>query len=241
MLKHIKILLINTSVIVLKSFSYGDSSIISRCFSKDKGKISFLIKGVYSKKSPKYSQFQPMNYLNVIYKYNSNRELQIIHKVNFKESWLKILSDIKAVTFSMTILEITERTLSFEDPHPGLFKSLVNVLRAFNNRKSDPNVLFWFYECSLLSHMGFQPNLEKNDLPGQKAIDPNSGPNSGLILASLLSNNIEELPSESITLKDRKIISNYLWSLLRYHFDGLDNLKSMNVTRKILTNINILS
>ena len=49
-----------------------------------------------------------MNYLDVIYKYNPKRELQILYKVNFKESWPKILTDIRAITFSMTILEITD-------------------------------------------------------------------------------------------------------------------------------------
>ena len=234
-------MLINSSVIVLKSFPYSDHSMIARCFSEEKGKVSFIIKGVHSKKSPKSAQFQPMNYLDVIYKHNSNRELQILNKASFKESWLKILTDIRATTFTMTLLDITEKTLSFEDPHPGLFKSLVSVLRAFNNKKLDPNILFWFYECSLLSHMGFHPDLKKNDFPGLKPVDPNSGPNSGIILASLLSKNIDNLPTENITSKDRKVISDYLWSLLSYHFEELVNIKSISVTRKILNNIKFLN
>lgn len=233
--------MINTQVVVLKSFLYSENSIIARCFSKDKGKISFIIKGAYSKKSSKFAQFQPMSYLDVIYNYNPNRELQIINKSSFRESWLKILTDIRAITLSMTILEITEKTLTYEDPYPELFKSLVDVLRAFNNNKVDPNLLFWFYECSLLSHLGFHPDLKKNKFSGIKNIDPNSGPKSGIILAGLLSKNIEDLPNEKITSIDRKIISDYLWCLLIYHFDGLINIKSMDVTRKILNDIKFLT
>ena len=199
-------MIINSSVIVLKSFPYSDHSIIATCFSKEKGKISFIIKGAYSKKSSKSSQFQSLNYLDVVYRYNPNRELQILYKVSFKESWTNIIKDIRSITLCMTLLEITEKTLSYEDPHPNLFQSLLNVLRAFNNKQSDPNILFWFYECSLLSHMGFHPDLKKNNFPGIKAVDPNSAPNSGIILASLLSKDISDLPTENITSKDRKII-----------------------------------
>ena len=234
-------MLINSSVIVLKSFQYSDHSIIARCFSKDRGKISFIIKGAYSKKSSKFAQFQPLNYLDVVYRYNPNRELQILNKVNFKESWMNIIKDIRAITLSMTLLEITEKTLSYEDPHPNLFKSLLNVIRAFNNKQSDPNILFWFYECSLLSDMGFHPDLNKNNFPGIKVVDPNSAPNSGIILASLLSKNIEDLPTENITSKDRKVIGDYLWGLLTYHFEDLAKIKSMKVTRKILNDIKLLN
>jgi DNA repair protein RecO (recombination protein O) len=44
---------IQTPAIVLKSFPYSDTSIIARCFTLEKGKISFIIKGARSKKSGK--------------------------------------------------------------------------------------------------------------------------------------------------------------------------------------------
>ncbi len=227
-------MIIHTSVIVLKSFPYGDTSLIARCFSEDRGKISLIVKGARSKKSPKSAQFQPLSYIGVIYYNKPNRELQVLSKVNFRESWPKIVEDLRSVTLSMAILEMTEKTLLDEDPHPGLFKALVDTLRAFNESKADPNILFWFYECALLTHLGFQPNLDKREFPGLTLTDPNAGPNSGLILASLLAEDIENLPTDKVTPTDRKIIGDYLWSSLRYHFDELARIKSMDVARKIL-------
>ena len=43
-------MIVNTSAIVLKTFPYGETSLISRCFTKEKGKVSFIIKGAQSKK-----------------------------------------------------------------------------------------------------------------------------------------------------------------------------------------------
>jgi DNA repair protein RecO (recombination protein O) len=227
-------MIIHTPAIVLKSFPFGDTSIIARCFSEEKGKISLIVKGARSKKSPKSAQFQPLSYVDVIYYHKPNRDLQVLSKVNFRESWQKILDNLRSVTLSMALLEMTEKTLIDEDPHPGLFQVLVNTLRAFNESRSDPNILFWFYECALLTHLGFQPNLDKREFPGLTLTDPNAGPNSGLILASLLAEDIDNLPTDEVTPTDRKIIGDYLWSSLRYHFDGLAKIKSMDVARKIL-------
>ncbi|MDP6170270.1 MAG: DNA repair protein RecO [Candidatus Marinimicrobia bacterium] len=228
-------MIVHTSAIVLKSFPYGDTSLIARCFSKDQGKISLIIKGARSKKKPKAAFFEPLSHVDLIYNYKPNRELQIVSKVSFINYWSSILSNLRSITLSMAMLELTEKTLSVEDPHPNLFKMLKDVLSAINEKESDPNLLFWFYECILLSHLGFRPNLEQNDLPGLNLPDLDNGPNSRLILASLLAERLDDLPTDPITEEDRKTISKYLWISLCYHFEGLSKVKSFQVARKILS------
>jgi len=228
-------MIIHTSAIVLKSFPYGDTSLIARCFSKDQGKISLIIKGARTKKSSKTAYFEPLSHIDIIYHHKPNRELQMVSKVSFIDYWSNILSDLRAVTLSVAILELTDKTLSFEDPHPNLFSTLKNVLQAFNERSLDPNLLFWFYECALLSHLGFKPNLNNHDFPGMSLPNLNDGSNSILILSSLLSERLDSLPRDPITKNERKIISKYLWMLLCYHFEGIHKVKSLKVTRNILT------
>jgi len=228
-------MIIHTPAIVLRSFPYGDTSLIARCFSKDQGKIGLIIKGARSKKKPKAAFFEPLSHIDLIYNYKPNRELQIVSKVAFINYWSSILSNLRSVTLSIAILELTEKTLSIEDPHPNLFSILKDVLNAINEKKADPNLLFWFYECVLLSHLGFKPNLEHNDLPGLNLPDLDNGPNSRLILASLLSERLDELPTDPITEDDRKTISKYLWISLCYHFEELNTVRSFQVARKILS------
>jgi DNA repair protein RecO (recombination protein O) len=70
--------IINTPAIVLKSFPYGETSLITRCFTKEKGKVSFIVRGARSKKSSKFSHFQPMSYIDIIYNHKPKNELQTI-------------------------------------------------------------------------------------------------------------------------------------------------------------------
>ena len=226
---------VNTPAIVLKSFPYGETSIISRCFTKKNGKVSFIVRGARSKKSSKFSHFQPLSYIDIIYNHKSKNDLQTVSKVNFREFWPNIVKDLRSVTLSMTILDMTERALSLDEPFPVLFNNLKDVLRLFNNDNTNPNLLFWFYECALLTNLGFQPNLEKLRLPGLSISNPNEGPNSGSILATLLAGNITQLPKDPVTPKDRHIISDYLWTLLCYHCEGMEKIKSMATTKKILS------
>jgi len=226
---------VHTPAIVLKSFPYGETSIISKCFTKEKGKVSFIVRGARSKKSSKFSHFQPLSYIDIIYNHKSKNELQTVSKVNFIEFWSNILKDLRSVTLSMTILDITEKALSLDEPFPVLFNNLKDVLRFFNKENTDPNLLFWFYECALLKNLGFQPNLEKIRLPGLSISNPNEGPNSGSILATLLAGDISQLPKDIVTPKDRHVISDYLWSLLCYHCEGMGKIKSMVTTKKILS------
>ena len=228
-------MIIHTPAIVLKSFPYGDTSLIARCFTKEQGKISLIIKGARSKKSPRAAYFQPLSYVDLIYNYSSKRELQILSKVNFIEYWSKTLNDLRSLTLSMAIIELTDKTIINEDPHPNLFFTLRDVLKAYNDNKSDPNLLFWFYECALLTHLGFKPDLEINKLPGLILPDLNEGTNSVPILASLLANDIHFLPDDEINKKDRMIISDYLWLLLCYHFDSVQKVKSIDTIREILS------
>jgi len=227
-----------TPAIVLKSFPYGETSIIARCFSRNYGKISLIVKGARTKKKSKASFFEPLSHIDLVYHHKSSRELQVVSKVSFINYWSRILNDLRSVTLSMAILELTEKTLSYEDPHPDLFKVLKDVLNSINERESDPNLIFWFYECILLSYLGFKPNLDENNLPGINLPDLNESPNSRLILSSLLSEKIDQLPDDTITKNDRKVISKYLWVLLCYHFEGLENVKSFQVARKILSTNN---
>ncbi|MCS5653170.1 MAG: recombination protein O N-terminal domain-containing protein, partial [Candidatus Marinimicrobia bacterium] len=45
-------MIVHTPAVVLRTIPYGDSSLISNCFTFEKGKVGLIIKGARSKKSP---------------------------------------------------------------------------------------------------------------------------------------------------------------------------------------------
>jgi DNA repair protein RecO (recombination protein O) len=230
-------MIVNTTAIVLKTFPYGETSLISRCFTKEKGKISFIIKGAQSKKNLLSPYFQPLSYIQIIYNENAKRELQIISKVNFVNIWLKIPNSLKKMTLLQSILEITDFTLEKNDPHPGLFNILIEAINYFENNQFKENLIFWFYECELLSELGFRIDLKNNEGNKYDITSSKIEGESLIILKHLLNKSIEQVKFDKVLKKDRKIISNYLYQQLCYNLDGFDRLKSFKVARDILNSV----
>ena len=225
-------MIVNTTALVLKTFPYGETSLISRCFTKEKGKISFIIKGAQSKKNLISPYFQPLSHIQIIYSEKESRELQVVSKVNFVNIWLKIPESLKKMTLLQSMLEITDFTLETNDPHPRLFDILIDVINNFDNNQIKENLIFWFYECELLSEMGFRINLKNIEFQNQKIEGT-----SFIVLQQLLDKKVDQIKFDKVSQKDKKIISNYLYQQLCYHFDGFEFLKSFKVARDILNSV----
>jgi len=56
-------MLVRTNAIVISTVKYGDSSLITRCYCKELGLKSFMLKGILTSKKGglKKSLFQPLN------------------------------------------------------------------------------------------------------------------------------------------------------------------------------------
>ena len=209
-------MIINTDAIVLKTFSYGETSLISRCFTKDKGKISFIIKGAKSKKNLISPYFQPLSFINIIYKENEKRELQIVSKVSFVQIWTQIPLSLRKMSLSQSILEISDFTLEKNDPYPSLFNILIKTFQIFESGDIDENILFWNYECKILSEMGFMINIDDNS--DSELISLKRNDKIINTIQQLINGNISDINLDTISLDNKKrfqnfYIKNYVFTL----------------------------
>ena len=224
-------MIINTDAIVLKTFSYGETSLISRCFTKDKGKISFIIKGAKSKKNLISPYFQPLSFINIIYKENEKRELQIVSKVSFVQIWTQIPLSLRKMTLSQSILEISDFTLEKNDPYPSLFNILIKTLQIFESGDIDENILFWNYEFKILSEMGFMINIDDNS--DSELISLKRNDKIINTMQQLINGNISDINLDTISLDNKKKISKFLYRKLCFYFEGFERLKSFKVIKDI--------
>ena len=224
-------MIINTNAIVLKTFSYGETSLISRCFTKDKGKISFIIKGAKSKKNLISPYFQPLSYINIIYTENVKRELQIVSKVSFIQIWTQIPLSLRKMSLSQSILEISDFTLEKNDPYIDLFKILVKTFQSFESGDIDENILFWNYECKILSEMGFMINIEDNY--DSELISLKKNDKIFNTIQQLINGNILDIDLDTISLDNKKKVSKFLYQKLCSCFEGFERLKSFKVIKDI--------
>jgi DNA repair protein RecO len=227
-------MIVNTPAVVLKSFPYSETSIIARCYTKEQGKISVIVKGARRKKSPLATYFQPMNYLDLVYYYKQARDLQAVSKASFIKMWSNLTKDLKKITYGFAVLELTDKTNTENDPHPELFNELVNVLQFLDSAALRANLIFWYYQIKLLTALGFKPDFYNLEHGNISLPDPLSGPNCESILTDLTNNDLSSIKNTIAIDKDRQAISNYLNAFLKYHFEDIDKLKSFSVLKQIL-------
>lgn len=230
----------SSQAIVLKRFPYGDTSLIARCFSRDFGKVSLIARGARRKKSTITAHLQPLAFLDIVFYYKRDRDLHTLSKAGFTQTWSNIPQDVKKISYGMAVLELTDKTLTDHDPHPELFENLVGVLSAFDKFNKKLNLVFWYYELQLLSHLGFRPDLSQTEHEHAPLPDLEKNPNSKKILTFLLNGNLrkdsfrKKLSSIPVRAKDRKLISEYIDTFFRVHFENLGKLKSLDVMRQIV-------
>ena len=226
----------NSIAIVLKRFPYSETSLIARCFVKDLGKVSFIVHGAHRKKSPMGAYFQPANCLNLVYYFKENRDLQTISKASFNYSWSNIPKDLKKISYAMAMIELTDKCLTDNDSHNNLYGELFSSLKEVENSNNQLNLIYWHYQYSLLTFLGFKPDFQQSELDFIPLPNPYEGPNSKDIFNYFEKGKQIIDKSFKITAKDRRVISNYLNACLGIHFEGVKNLKSLKILREILSN-----
>ena len=156
-------MLVKTNAIVISTVKYGDSSLITRCYCKELGLKSFILKGILTSKKGglKKSLFQPLNLINIStqIKNQSNQKLNFIRegslKVHFKEIPLKI----KKNAIALFISEVISRVIYEEgNPNIALYSFLENSIMRLEKDEFSP--VFHLKFLTLLSdQLGFYPNL----------------------------------------------------------------------------------
>ena len=85
----------------------------------------------------------------------------------------------------------------------------------------------------LLTLLGFKPDLSQSELDYVPLPNPFSGPHSKAIFNHFQKGETGLHSNLNITAKDRRAVSNYLNTCLNVHFEGLKNLKSLQILREM--------
>ena len=134
----------------------------------------------------------------------------------------------------MALLELTDKCLSENDPHADLYDELFYALKSIDSNTRNDNLIFWYYQYQVLVKLGFKPDFSQKDQNNTPLPNPYESTNSKKIFDCFESSNIGFDEKISLSSKDRKIISSYLNTCLKIHFEGVDNFKSLKFMKDTL-------
>ena len=247
-------MLISTSAIVLKTIPYGDTSIISRMFTEDQGKVTILAKGAWRPKNNAGALLEPMNHIHLQYYHKSSREIQILKDGVFSQQFSNLRKELNKIIVGLAIVEMMDKSTMDNNPFPILYRLGWRVLKKLNDEKQNIWLVFIFFLCQLSLRLGFLPNLKKcskcnayltsswfDDYTGELVcMDCSTQSKINLeenilsALQKLESLHLDEIHTLSINIQGIANSIQFLDTFISFHLEGLKNVRSMEMVKQIL-------
>lgn len=247
--------IVNSDAIVLRSIKHSETSRIISIFTELKGKISLLAKG--ARKSKPHVPLDTYSLLNVVYRYKSSREIQLLTSVEAMNSFLSIRDNLRKSSIAFEMCELTLRTTEAEDSNALLFKALKDSLAGLDEASKNFINYLWYFEIKLLEAIGFGMDVEfcRNCGKNADASGPNRA-NFSFEQGGLLCSDCKKIDEKSVTLRPEtlktlqfiskqspdklervsvsgdanKQINNVLEGYFRHHIEDLRRLNSRKLT-----------
>ncbi len=201
-------MLTKNNSIVLSKLKYRDYDLIVKCYTQERGVVSYILRGVLKSKKgqTKTVYFQVLSQLQIEENYKPNQSLHTIKEVKLNYIYSSLHTNIYKSAIVLFLSEILSNVLKEEEKNEDLFHYLETTLQYLDSEDHFSNFHLLFL-LKLTRYLGFQPENLSNDYPYFNL-------ESGVFEASI--NGVYSISGENLTL---------LKQLLGINFDALNTIK----------------
>lgn len=146
---------LTTQAIVIKSTLYKDADKIYTLFSKEKGKITALAKGVRKINSKRGGNLDSLNHIEVFI--NTNNDFNYITEVSTINSFKNIKKDYELSKHTFYIRELINNSILEDENVTEVFNSTIDTLNKLENIKTNTILTINKFEIKLMQLLGYQP------------------------------------------------------------------------------------
>ncbi len=211
-----------TEGIVLKRRNFGEADRILTVFSKDKGKIAVVAKGVRRITSRRAGNVELLN--RVVIYLHQGKGMPILTEATSLDTYQKLKEDLTLSTYAYHIIELMDKLTAENQENGILYEHLVEVLKRLE--KNPRQILIRAFEVKILSVLGFIDFNSKSYLSTLGV-----SIQTKKILEGLVFNSWDNI--EKITLDENQALE--LERILRYHVERVieGQLKSRQFLKKV--------
>ncbi len=235
-----------TDGLVINTINYSDKYILVQIFTKEFGRVTYMVSKTRSKSSKvQRSLFYPLALLHLQVEHKPSREIQHIKEVQILHHQYDTMSDIGKTSVVFFLSEFLSRILKETDKSEHLYEFLdqsVRLLEMTNQSIANFHLVFMLK----LSHfLGFYPNLE--DYQPNSYFDMRNGEfvqqqplhnnyvtkEESFHLARLARISFENMHKFIFKRQDRINIINRILEYYRLHLNEFPKLKSLDVLHEL--------
>lgn len=167
--------------VVLKTHALGDTSRIVTAYTREHGLRKFVAKGARKPPNRFGYSLEPLSRSRFVFYLKPDRDLHLLSKAEVLDALGSRLTDLKRLAHAQAALEIVDRLVWGEEPHPRLFALLVQALDGCARAPvaTLPAVTLAF-QLQLAGEMGYRPRLDQCAIDGRpvsqrRAFSPSRG------------------------------------------------------------------
>jgi DNA repair protein RecO (recombination protein O) len=233
---------IKTQAIVLQAIKYGDSSLVVKMLTKEEGIQSFMVKGVFGKKSKmKAALFQNMTLLDVVAEIGNN-SLGFIKEITLSHYYKSNSTDIKKITIILFISELLSKSITESETDTLLFEYIYQSMIRLDEAISDYVNFPIEFALNLSKYLGFYPNFDTysegscfNLLDGnfKKSQSDIYQIDQELSKKFYLLGTLKNFSEISLNNKERRLLLDAIITYYKLHTENIREIKSVEVLRTI--------
>jgi DNA repair protein RecO (recombination protein O) len=144
------------NVIVLKHTDYGEADRMLTLYSRERGKVRALAKGVRKTRSRKAGHLEPFTRASL--QLATGRNWYVVSQAEAQETYNKLRESLEAIGRASYVVELVDKFTYEEEQNEPLYRLLAQTLNRLNN-DDPPEVVVRYYEIRLLDYLGFRPEL----------------------------------------------------------------------------------
>lgn len=237
-------MLIKTNGIVISKIKYRDNDLIVKCYTSERGVVSYLLRGILKSKkgNAKTAYFQPLSQLQIEENYKPGQSLQYIGEVKLETVYRSLHTNVLKSAIVMFLSEVLSSVLKEEERNDVLYGYLVNSLDWLDHADDFSNFHLLFL-MNLTKHLGFYPdetsidnpffNLSTGAFESKPQLLYTISDENLTILKQLLGINFDDLKSVKLNSKQRQTFLSMLLLYFELHLGDFRKPKSLVIFNQV--------
>ena len=239
-------MLASTKAIVLSKLKYKDNDVIVKCYTKEFGVKSYLLKNILKSKKGKLkiAYFQELTILDLETDQRDGRSLQYIKELKLAYHYHSVHTNVVKSTIALFLSEILSNILKEEEENKELFQFLETSFVWFDQSDTEASFHLMFL-IELSKYLGFYPNLQFLDsdyfnLESGRFQNKDSGiycvtGEKLIFLKTLLGIKFDANKKLNITNNQKRELLDMILIYFNLHLDGFKKPKSVEVLNQVFS------
>ncbi len=153
--------ILKTQGLVLSKLNFQESSKIVRVYTKDFGKMSFLVKAARSSKSKSGNIVDALNNIEFIFYKKESRDLQLITESTLVNFFPHLKENYESLIYGSAIIELLDKLLHENETNLRLFRGVIRILELINSNPEKGGMYFVKFLFFFLDELGYRLETEK--------------------------------------------------------------------------------